>query len=52
MSHLRYKPGTDQAARWPSIRYPWHAEVTREQAERMRAAMPDPEAFEIVAEGD
>lgn len=48
MSHLVYARGTDNARRFPTIRYPWHAEVSREKAEQMRAAMPDPEAFEIV----
>lgn len=48
MSHLIYTRGTDNARRFSTIRYPAHSEVSREQAEQMRAAMPDPEAFEIV----
>lgn len=52
MSHLRYVRGTLLAAKFGSIRYPLTREVTREQAELMRLAMPTPDAFEIVEGGE
>lgn len=51
MSHLRYVPGTRYGDNFPNVRYPLDHEVSREQAERMRQAMPTPDAFEIVEEG-
>lgn len=50
MSHLRYRPGTPHGDKFPNIRYPARHEVTPEQAEQMRQAMPNPDAFEIVEE--
>jgi hypothetical protein len=46
--YLRYAAGTAEADRFPRIRYPWHENTTRERVEQMRAAMPDPDRFEIV----
>lgn len=48
MSHLRYRAGTDEALKFPHIRYPWRTEVSAEQAEQMRQAMPEPDRFEVV----
>jgi hypothetical protein len=50
MNFLRYVRGTPLADRFGTIRYPARHNVTREQAEHMRQAMPDPDAFEIVEE--
>ena len=50
MSHLRYRRGTRYGDAYPNVRYPLDREVTVEQAERMRQAMPTPDAFEIVEE--
>lgn len=49
---LRYRrdlPLSHYGARFQTLRYPTH-EVDRATAEQMRAAMPDPDAFEIVEE--
>jgi hypothetical protein len=48
---LRYIEGAHHG-RFGSIRYPARHGVSREQAELMRQAMPNPELFEIVKEGD
>lgn len=48
--YLRYRRDTHEGEKFPSIRYPSRHNVTREQAERMRAAMPRPDVFEIVEE--
>jgi hypothetical protein len=47
---LRYAADSPYGARWPSIRYPARRNVSREQAEHMRAAMPNPDWFEIAEE--
>ena len=50
---LRYIPNTPDGRRFGSIRYPtaWHPPYpTRERAETVRQAMPDPSKFEIVEE--
>jgi len=47
---LRYKLGTRDATRFPTITYPtrWNPPIpTLERAEILRAAMPDPDKFEI-----
>ena len=52
---LRYVAGSPDALRFASIRYPtaWHPPYpTRERAEVVRQAMPDPSKFEIVEDGD
>ena len=46
MAHLRYKPDAHHG-RYAHIRYPLRREVSREQAEQMLAAMPDPDLFVI-----
>lgn len=48
--HLRYNPAKER--RFPHLRYPARGGVTRERAEHMRDAMPDPERFEIVEEDE
>lgn len=50
MSHLVYKRGTRYGDAYPNVRYPLDREVSREQAELMRQAMPTPDNFEIVEE--
>lgn len=50
MSHLVYRRGTRYGDSYPNVRYPLTREVSVEQAELMRQAMPDPDAFEIVDE--
>lgn len=51
MSHLRYIPGHRYDLMFNGLlRYPVRREVTREQAEHMRQAMPDPDAWQIVEE--
>lgn len=47
---IRYRHGTDLARRFSTIRYPWRGPgfPTREAAEEMRAAMPEPDDFEVV----
>jgi hypothetical protein len=47
---LRYRRDTPEGEKFGSIRYPSRRNVTREQAEKMRAAMPRPDVFEIVEE--
>ena len=50
---LRYREGSPDALRFASITYPtaWHPPYpTRERAEVVRQAMPDPSKFEIVEE--
>jgi hypothetical protein len=50
---LRYIPGTRDGERFRTVRYPWTSAppcVTRERAEVLRQAMPDPTKFEIVEE--
>lgn len=47
---LRYKRGTRDGDKFPSITYPtrWNAAIpTRERAEVLRDAMPDPDKFEV-----
>lgn len=46
--YLRYKRDIPEGIKFSSIRYPWTRDVTREQAEHMRASMPVPDKFEIV----
>jgi hypothetical protein len=48
---LRYRPGAYHD-RFTAIRYPMRGGVDKATAEHMRAAMPDPELFEIVEEED
>jgi hypothetical protein len=49
---LRYIPGTPYGDQYPSIRYPARRGVNKQTAELMRRAMPRPELFEIVEEGE
>jgi hypothetical protein len=49
---LRYSAAAVTVGRPALIRYPMRNGVDMETAEKMRAAMPDPELFEIVKEGD
>lgn len=49
--HLRYRRAHRYGQQYPHVRYPAHAEVSAEQAEQMRQAMPEPDAFEVVEEG-
>lgn len=52
---LRYKPDTNDGKRFKTIRYPtlWNPPyATRERAELVRAAMPDPSKFEVVEDGE
>lgn len=52
---LRYKPDTRDGVRFKAIRYPLDHNppyATHERAEVVRQAMPDPEKFEIVEDGD
>lgn len=49
---LRYSEAAVTVGRPGSIRYPNRRGVDLETAEKMRAAMPDPELFEIVEEED
>ena len=49
---LRYSEAAVTVGRPKSIRYPNRRGVDLETAEKMRAAMPDPELFEIVEEED
>ena len=47
--HIRYRPGTDLARRFPTIRYPAASGyATRERAEEIRAACPNAEHMEVV----
>jgi hypothetical protein len=48
---LRYIDGAYHD-RFATIRYPMRGGVDLATAEHMRAAMPDPELFEIVEEGE
>lgn len=50
MSHLRYRRDHKYGVQFSQIRYPPDREVSREQAEQMRQAMPTPDNFEIVEE--
>jgi hypothetical protein len=49
---LRYSEAAVTVGRPRSIRYPNRRGVDLETAEKMRAAMPDPELFEIVSEDE
>lgn len=52
---LRYVAGSDAAIRFPHTRYPstWNKPYpTREKAEIVQAAMPWPEKWEIVPDGE
>lgn len=46
---LRYRRDIDDGVRFARLRYPAHRDVTAEQAEAMRQAMPDPDRFEITS---
>ncbi len=51
--HLRYIPGSRYDVMFGGqVRYPAHREVSAEQAEQMRQAMPKPDAFEVVGDED
>ena len=49
MPHLRYRRDHPYGQRFPTLTYP-SKPTTRERCEQMRAAMPDPEAFEVCEE--
>ena len=52
---LRYKPGTPTAIKFPTITYPMPHHPgypTREQAEWVLAAMPEPDRMEIFEEDE
>lgn len=49
---LRYRHDTADGLKFPSIRYPGRKGVPRQTAELMRAAMPHPDDFEIVKDGE
>lgn len=50
MTHIRYIPGTPPAKQFPTVRYPWTRELSRDEAEALLSRMPDPSRFEIVEE--
>lgn len=52
--YLRYRRDIPEGVKFSTIRYPLRANITMEMAEHMKAAMPDPEKFEIIdtAESD
>ena len=52
---LRYKPDTIDGLRFKTIRYPTtHHEpyATVEIAEKVRQAMPSPDKFEVIPDGE
>lgn len=48
---LRYVPGTKYGDMFSSIRYPWHVGVPLDRIKKMHEAMPTPEHFEVVPDG-
>lgn len=46
-TYLRYVPGSDRAIRFPHLRQPARGLWTRERAETVRAAMSQPDEWEV-----